>query len=170
MGFHALAATMPEDPICSQVTPRDTAPRPASRHLLPTRRQDGEKKSRAAAVATPGREPLETLGKRCRIWKSSWRLWSVRWAPFTTNPHSSPPHPHLSLSLSRTASKIVPSSDAIRAELMSIHCCQGKKTVAHGSVWMFELVNCATKWLHRFRLCVARDCKREEWIYIRFHI
>lgn len=169
MGFHALAATMPEDPICSQVTPRDTAPRPASRHLLPTRRQDGEKKSRAAAVATPGREPLETLGKRCRIWKSSWRLWSVRWAPFTTNPHSSPPHPHLSLSLSHSIQNCSQLwCDKSRTDVDSL--LPGEKDCCSWLSLDVELVNCATKWLHRFRLCVARDCKREEWIYIRFHI
>lgn len=54
------------------------------------------------------KEQLEAL--RCQV------------GPPLTTPAPPPP-----LSISRTASKNVPSSDAIRAELMSNCCCQGRK-------------------------------------------
>lgn len=71
--------------------------------------------------------------------------------PSPPTPHSSPPHSP-NLSLSRTASRNVPSSDAIRAEQMSIHCCQGKKKKIFCSELSWnELVNCTTKWLLKMR-------------------
>lgn len=71
--------------------------------------------------------------------------------PSPPTPHSSPPHSP-NLPLSRTASRNVPSSDALRAEQMSIHCCQGeKKKIFCSELSWNELVNCTTKWLLKMR-------------------
>lgn len=45
----------------------------------------------------------------------------------------------------------VPGSDAIRAELMSIYCCQGGEDCC-SRLSSDELVNCATKWLQKIRV------------------
>lgn len=127
-----------------------------------------------AAVSQPGGSMARgRAGRRRRRWR--WRWWrrpagslgrlqargagSERAAggsevsggpPSPPTPHSSPP-PSPNLSLSRTASRNVPSSGAIRAEQMSIHCCQGEKKDFCSELSWNELVNCTTKWLLKMR-------------------